>query len=367
MSHNVEKMMFTGRKSPWWYGNTMQGTAVGTNLGDDAVTSEMAMKAADLDWLVNKRQGGWVAGTWSEDGKTFTPSEEWAVAKGQAFLVRDKDNSMLGRCTDEYQEFQNAEAFEFMDGIVKDGNLLYHTAGSLEEGRRVWILAQTPTSWTIKRKSGAEDKHHAFLNCMLGHSGHDGISLMPTDVRVVCANTAGFADMRAEKENLVFRIPHRGDIKGKLALAAKAIEVLAEQSIERREVLQGMAQAAMNTEEFIDFATSIFLWLDGNEGEVEEAVKKFYEKASPLSKTKMENKVAAVTSKFISGIGNEGNTMYDAVQGFSEYFDHFDIGSIQDKVKAGKKAAAAVRSSWLGAGAKRKALVYKRLHERLGK
>ena len=31
MSHNVEKMMFTGKK-PWWYGNQHQDAAVGVDL-----------------------------------------------------------------------------------------------------------------------------------------------------------------------------------------------------------------------------------------------------------------------------------------------------------------------------------------------
>ena len=43
MSHNVEKMMFTGKR-PWWYGNASQQDAVGVDLGANAVTSEVAMK-----------------------------------------------------------------------------------------------------------------------------------------------------------------------------------------------------------------------------------------------------------------------------------------------------------------------------------
>lgn len=360
MSHDVEKMMFTGKKQPWWYGNTSQGEAVGTFLGDDAVTSAQAIRAADLEWMALKRPAGYRYGE-----TLYFKKPLWNEVEGECFLVRSSDGQFLGRCTEDYKEFQNSEAFEFLDELVKDGDLLYHTAGSLGQGKRVWILAQTPIQWTIKKRSGKENVHKAFINAMLGHTGNIGISLLPTDVLVVCANTAGWADQKAEGENLVFRISHRGDIKKKLALAAHGLKVMQEQAPARRQVLQAMAQAAMNNEEFIDFATSIFLGLDGDADEIEAGVAKFYEEATPRSKTIMENKVALVTQKFQEGIGNDGDSMYDALNGFTEYFDHFDLDHIKDKIEKGKRAAKAVESSWVGAGAERKALVYKRLKERL--
>ena len=360
MSHNVEKMMFTGKK-PWWYGNNAQKDAVGVDLGSEAVTSAQAMQAASLDWDVIKRPAGFVDPiTTDVDGNPV-----WRAADGECFLIRSSDNSVLGRCSDKYEEFQNAEAFSFMDGLVKDGDLLYHTAGSLEGGKRVWILAQTPTHWEVQRKSGKTNHHHGFLLVTIGHTGIVGITIMPTDVRAECANTVGFADNRAEKENLIFRVQHRGNIAANLTLAADAIRVMENQAPERRMVLQAMAQNAMDSGEFIDFATSIFLGLDGEGEEIEAEVAKFYETATDRTKTIMENRVAKVTHLFQAGQGNEGDSAYDALQGFEEYFDHFDIGKTRDKIEAGKRAAKAVQSSWIGAGAQRKALVYKRLAERV--
>lgn len=354
MSHNVEKMMFVGAR-PWWYGNSVQDEAIGVDLGADAVTSKAAMEAAGLDWAVLKATAGYLA----------NPTSHWVGLADECYLIRSSDQSILGQCSSNYILFQNAEGFEFLDSLVAQGDLLYHTAGSLEGGKRVWILAQTPTTWTIKRNSGREDTHHAFILAILGHSGDIGISLMATDVRAVCANTCGFADTRAEGENLVFRVPHRGNIRTKLELAGKAIEVLAEQAPERREVLQAMAQTAMSTDEFLDFATSIFLSLDGDEKEVEELLAKFYADSPDRAKTIMENKVAKVAKCFLVGQGAEGDSAYDALQGFTEYFDHFDLDHIKGKIEKNLRAAKAVTSSWVGAGAERKALVYKRLTQRI--
>jgi phage/plasmid-like protein (TIGR03299 family) len=351
-------MFYTGPK-PWWYGNSMQGDAIGIDLGDKPVMSAEALRAAGLDWQVAIRDSAVADGT-NSDGTT-----RWKRVPGECFIVRDKDTSILGRCTTQYQPFQNIEAFSYLDRIVTDGDLLYHTAGSLEGGKRVWILAQTPESWTVKRKSGREDKHHAFINAMLDHGGSGSNTLSATDVNVVCANTQAMADSRAEAENLIFRIPHRGDMDAKYRLAIAALESIRYEVQERRAVLQELANAAMDTDEFIDFATSVFLDLEGDSEAIEEQVAKFYEDASPRSKTIMENKVADVTKRFQSGIGNEGVSMYDAVNAFTEYFDHFDLDHIKSKVERGRRAAKAVTSAWVGAGAKRKALVYKRLRERV--
>lgn len=369
MSHNVEKMMFTGKR-PWWYGNSAQEGAVGVDLGEDAVTSERAMNAAGLNFRVELATAGFrlekpPITTPAPFALRPAPAPKWTGVENDRYLVRSDTGTTLGHCSKGYVPFQNAEGFEFLDSLVETGDLLYHTAGSLEGGKRVWILAQTPTSWTIKRKSGAENTHHAFLLAMLGHTGDVGINLMATDVRAECANTCGFADTRAEGENLIFRIPHRGNIRAKLDLAAVAIETMADQSAERREVLQALAQTAMNTDDFLDFATSIFLGLDGDEKEIEEAVAKFYADGTDREKTIMENKVAKVAECFLVGQGNEGDSAYDALQGFTEFFDHFDLDHIKNKIARGKRAAKVVSSSWVGAGAERKSLVYKRLATRL--
>lgn len=358
MSHDVEKMMFTGKK-PWWYGNAHQGVAVGVDLGENAVNSEVAMKEAGLDWMVNLRQVGFQDPTTLDiDG-----NPTWREADDQRVIVRSSDQQVLGICTDQYVPYQNAQAFEFLDGLALGGDLLYHTAGSLDQGGRVWILAQTPINWTVRRRSGAENTHHAFLLAMLGHNGNAGISLMPTDVRAECANTCGWAEQKAEGENLKFNIPHRGDISSKMELGALAIEKMYEAAPERREILQQLANRAMRSEEFIDFATSVFLGLDGEQEQVEAAVAKYYEDATDRSKTIMENKVAKVTELFMQGQGNEGDSTLDALNAFTEYFDHFDIGAIKNKVDSGLRAARAVKSSWIGAGAERKSLVFKRLKE----
>lgn len=62
--------------------------------------------------------------------------------------MRDKDNSVLGIVTDRYKVVQNSEAFAFTDELLGEG-VRYETAGSLQGGRRTWLLARLPHQYII--------------------------------------------------------------------------------------------------------------------------------------------------------------------------------------------------------------------------
>ena len=53
--------------------------------------------------------------------------------------VRDSD-SVLGVVGDRYQVVQNKQCFDFLDTVVDDSEATFETAGSLNEGRIVWML-----------------------------------------------------------------------------------------------------------------------------------------------------------------------------------------------------------------------------------
>jgi phage/plasmid-like protein (TIGR03299 family) len=355
MSHEVERMFFTGRR-PWWFGNQFQGDAIGTYVGEEAITAREAILKAGLDWNVSKRP----AAFWDEDAQLWIPCPE------DFFLVRDTDKSKLGHCMGKYVPFQNSQVFSFLDSLREGEGLRYHTAGSLKGGAKIWVLAQMPGEFTIGRLSGAVNTHYPFLLVVAGHDGYTGINIMPTDVRAECANTCEYAEMGAQGRKQHWSVAHTASAEAKLRVAASAISEIPRMMAAQQEVLQELARQRMTTDEFIDFATSIFLDVEETDpAEVERIIRKWYEEVTPRSKTIMENKVAEVTNLFLNGNGAEGNTCYDAVTAFTEHFDH---KAIQDKVArnldAAKRVARVqgiVHSAWLGAGAKRKALVLKRL------
>ena len=121
--------------------------------------------------------------------------------------MRDTDNRVLGVVTDRYKVVQNEDAFAFTDKLLGEG-VTYETAGSLQDGRRTWLLAKLPQRYII---SG--DEITPYLVFMNTHDGTGAIKAAMTPVRVVCQNTLNLALSTARRS---WSTNHTGDIAGKL-------------------------------------------------------------------------------------------------------------------------------------------------------
>ena len=354
MSDQVETMMYTGSSKPWWMaGSKTMDTAKGRYGGMEAVTSAEAIELSGLGkFRVEKREAGY-----------YSPHRKvWVPADGDRFLVRTDTGAALGRCKESYQEYQPSEAFSFLDGLAAEGALKYHTAGILDGGKKVWLLAQTPFSYDVKRRSGKLDRHHSFLMSSLDFTGAGSNIMAPTDVRVVCANTERMARDGAP---VVFRVPHRGDMHAKYEAAADALAEMHGMQQRQQDELQSLADSPMDMKEFIGFATATFLKIDDIQKEiVDTKVAQWFAESSKRSHSMLENKVAKTTQLFMRGIGNEGDSKADALNAFTEYFDHDHVAETKKKVNAAKEAARgakALTSSFEGHGAEVKHRVRQRL------
>ena len=94
----------------------------------EAPTSANALRFAGLDWTVHQEP---------------VYNSRGGVIKGYKSNVRDTDESVLGIVGDRYRVVQNTDAFNFTDDLI-GGDVRYETAGSLREGRQVWLLAKMP-------------------------------------------------------------------------------------------------------------------------------------------------------------------------------------------------------------------------------
>lgn len=116
--------MFSVREKPWH------------GLGKivmEAPTSADALRLAGLDWNVVQEP-------------IYTDFNEPIV--GYKANVRDSDRKVLGVVSDRYKVVQNTDAFSFTDELLGKG-VRYETAGSLQEGKKVWLLARLPREYII--------------------------------------------------------------------------------------------------------------------------------------------------------------------------------------------------------------------------
>ena len=218
MSANVETMFYV-RTAPWH--------GLGTRVLE-APTSSAALSLAGLDWSVIQKPLLTVDGI---------------PVPGFKANLRETDNQILGVVTDRYKVVQNMDAFAFTDELLGEG-VTYETAGSLQNGRRTWILAKLPQRYII---SGDEiTPHLVFMN---SHDGTGAIKAAMTPIRVVCQNTLNLALSTAKRS---WSTIHTGNIHGKLqdarntllyadrymAELGKTIDKLNQQKISERQVLE---------------------------------------------------------------------------------------------------------------------------------
>ena len=185
MSANVETMFYV-REKPWH--------GLGTMV-QEAPTSAEALKLAGLDWTVEARD------MWLNGGYEPIP--------GYKANVRSSDNKVLGVVSNKYRIVQNADAFAFTDALI-GGDVRYETAGSLLDGKKIWLLAKLPDSEICGDKT---EPYVCFSNT---HDGSGAVRVCMTPVRVVCNNTLNLALDTAQR---AWSVRHVGDINSKLVEA----------------------------------------------------------------------------------------------------------------------------------------------------
>jgi len=205
MAHEIdvttgEAAVFTVGVPPWH------------NLGTvvkEAQTSAHAIELAGLDWHVAR----WNLQAVNEAGEIQAVEKRFAN-------VRLDTGAVLGVVSDSYSLFQNVEAFDFFDALVGEKLAMYETAGSLFGGRRIWVLARVPREFQVVDNDSIE----SYVLLTNSHDGSWALRMIPTTVRVVCANTLNLALGRTKSEGVTIR--HRGNLMDRVTEAREALGLI---------------------------------------------------------------------------------------------------------------------------------------------
>lgn len=181
MSANVESMFYV-RVAPW------HGLGV---YVEEALNSREALEKSGLNWMVEQRP----------------IMADYNIIPGYKANVRQTDGKILGVVTDRYKVVQNHEAFAFTDALLGEG-VKYETAGSLSDGKRIWILAKLPDKYIIEGEQ--VDPYLVFSS---SHDGSGAIKVCMTPIRVVCQNTLNLALSSAKR---MWSTIHVGDLAAKM-------------------------------------------------------------------------------------------------------------------------------------------------------
>jgi|SRR3989344_1181385 len=152
---------------------------------DHAATAAEAIAAANLDWDVL-----------IQDVYTRSPEREMLLVPDRRAIVRSDTQEVFAIMKDRYSPVQNRDAFSFFDKVVGEGQAIYHTAGSLDGGRKVWILAKLSGELV----AGREDLIEKFILLSNSHDGTKAFTMMITPIRVVCQNTLTWAERKGSNQ-----------------------------------------------------------------------------------------------------------------------------------------------------------------------
>lgn len=275
MAANVETMFYT-REKPWH--------GLGTMVAE-APNSKDALRLAGLNWKVLQKP-------------VYTENEE--LVHGYKANVRDTDRKVLGVVTDRYKVIQNEEAFAFTDTLLGEG-VRYETAGSLQEGRRVWMLARLPREFII----GGEriSPYMVFSNT---HDGSGAVKTALTPIRVVCNNTLNLA-LRTAKRS--WSMIHTGDISGKIEEAKNTLLLADEYMTALGQEFENLRKIKLSEKQVLDYI-KILLPMEENYSLLQKR---------GVEKLRADMKMRYFDAPDLKDVGNNGYRFVNAVSDFATH------------------------------------------------
>lgn len=225
MSAEVESMFYTGREVPWH--------GLGVQV-DEAPTSAEAIRLAGLDWNVYQ---------------TDIIDGNGCVIPGYKANLKDTDGKFLGMVGNRYKVIQNKEAFDFTDTLLGEG-VKYETAGSLFEGKRIWLLAKLPETTILG------DEIIPYMCFTNGHDGRNSIKVCLTPTRVVCNNTLNFALKNTPR---TWSTRHVGNLRTKMDEARNTLHLANNYMKELAVVSDQLANTDVSEEEVRNVLDNVFV------------------------------------------------------------------------------------------------------------
>lgn len=213
MAHRLEEFedgstaFFTAREVAWH--------KLGT-VTDGALTAEDALKTAFLDWEVVKSD---------QPVQVVVPSydknEPTIITDSNKFMTyryhpKSKKPEALGVVGNRYTPVQNPEAFSFLNVIADESGAVFETAGSIDNGKKVFMTMKMPDSLQI----GGIDQVDLYLMAWNTHDGTSSFQVMVTPIRVVCQNTLTAA-IQSAKSTFAWR--HTPSVTNKVQQARETL------------------------------------------------------------------------------------------------------------------------------------------------
>ena len=219
MSHEIQSTdgVFSTR-SPMWHG-------LGHVL-TDYPTIEEAKKLAHnwepVEEPVYRRVPG--QPVWDPfTGRTTHSADTFEEVADHKAIVRSDTSDLLDVQNDTYEPVLNQTMYDIAEAIEGEakGSVMLETGGSLDEGRKVWLLVRLRDPLLVNG-----DPHGATVPYFALQNAHDGSGAFrgqATMTRIVCANTSKVADLDAQTRGTECVFRHTKSVHDRIEEAKAAL------------------------------------------------------------------------------------------------------------------------------------------------
>jgi phage/plasmid-like protein (TIGR03299 family) len=299
---------------------------LGTKVEGNPTWQEMLI-AAHLNWKVEVRD------LFIEDDKEITGYRDVPIRKATVRIDTDPVTGrsapiILGTVGNNYVPMQNEEAFAILDPAAQEFGVTIETAGALENGKRVWMLAKLPQPIEV----AAGDLVDSYFLVATGHDGATPHTGRPTPIRVVCRNTIELAFRRNAP---IFKIAHTKSAQERLDEVAGLIKSVIKVMTDQGETFRQMAQMCLTAAQ--------------SKAYVEKVLR--IEDATSISGV-LERRRDTIVQLSQTGRGAElsPDSLWNAYNAVTEYYDH-----VRPAEAVGARQRKANESTLFGANATVKA------------
>jgi len=328
----------------------------------DAPTIAEGIKQAGLEWDVVQCPieaiiAGDNVGRLSSPQRPGDPKEYHVPAPGWIANVRSTDKSILGIVSEKYKPIQNRDAFDFFQKFLDDKVCTLECAGSVKNGRYVWVLAKISDG---EAEVSPGDKIFSYLKLSTAHDGSHAGTIAFTPIRVVCWNTLSSALAQADKsvaagEGRAMHVLHVGDVKASLAAAQAEIDIAHRRIGKIVQQAKAFKKVEMDKAFFYRFLEEIY---GPERAEMRKKLQILYPVVNDEKRPQAERDVAkeeamvieeklarpvrrsgiihSLVRGFETGPGAEmaGQTLWGAINAVTHYEEHQRVGSNEERLYA---------------------------------
>lgn len=294
MAHNLANNYETGGKS--FYSLRQAGWHTLGTVVQEPLSRPGIIQAAGLNYTADK--------------KTLYTSD-MAVVPDHVAMVRSDNGAILSVVSRDYQQVQNSELFDWLQGVAGVNEMILETAGALGDGGRVWLLARIPHLDCVIGK----DASLPFLLITNGHTGRHALKIVPTLVRVVCENTLRMATAGDQQNTLStgWEVRHRSGIKVAMSDIATAYDSAFRDLEMTSNANMALADTRSTADSFLAIVHAAGLSI---KAEADETAR-----AKQMREDRMARLAEIRASETCNVEGTEGS-VYSDLQAVTEYLDY---------------------------------------------